>query len=209
MAKKILNHRIVEIDVLRTIAIVLMVTYHTAYDLKFFYDMPIDLYGQTWEAIRILTVSLFLLVSGMASHLSGKPAKRAGIVLLAAVVVSAATYMYDSKTFIYFGILHCIGIGLLVLIPLRKLKELLIPIGAVLICIPAPTAPLPTLDYYPLLPWAGYMLIGSGIGHFLYVRNNFKLIPRQLPVLTAPGKHALLIYLIHQPIILMTLRLIW
>lgn len=204
-----MKSRITEIDLLRTVAIGMMVAYHIAYDLHVFYDVSIHLNSAGWEAFRILTVSLFLLVSGMASHLSSKPIKRVGIVLLAAMAITVSTYIYNPNTFIYFGILHCISLGLLALIPLRTLKELLIPIGIVLLCIPVPTAPLPTLDYYPLLPWAGYMLIGSGIGHFLYVRNNFKLIPKQLPVLTAPGKHALLIYLIHQPIILMTLRLIW
>lgn len=209
MAQKI-TRRVTEIDLLRTVAIVMMVAYHTAYDLRFFHGFDINLFGPAWETLRITTVILFLLVAGIASHFSSKPAKRAGTVLLAAAAVSLATYLYDADTFIYFGILHCIGLGLLVLIPLRKLKELTIPIGFVITLLPAPAAPLATLDYYPLLPWAGYMLIGAGVGHYAYIRHSFSAFQHFniSKFITLPGKHALLIYLIHQPILLIVLRFI-
>lgn len=142
--------RITEIDLLRTIAILMMVTYHIGFDLEVLYDINVHLFSTPGNIVRIVTAVIFLLVSGMASNLSTRPLRRALIVLGCALLITTTTYIYDPKTFIYFGILHCIGLGLLALIPLRKLKELLIPIGIVLILLPEPAAPLPTLDYYPL-----------------------------------------------------------
>jgi|TARA_Y100000310_G_scaffold336654_1_gene421779 uncharacterized membrane protein len=188
-----------------------MVIYHTAYDLYTFYDWHINLWGESWQTFRIITASLFLILSGIATNFSSKPLRRALIVLACAVLISITTYLYDPTTFIYFGILHCIGLGMLLLIPLKKLRELNILIGiAILTLIPQIPAPLPTLDYYPIIPWIGLMMIGSGIGYYLYIRNNLRLpITYHLSLITLPGRHALLIYVLHQPIILATLALLY
>ena len=95
------KERITEIDVLRTIAIVMMIIYHTAFDLRSFYSWDIDLFGRSWEVFRVITVSAFLLASGMSSQLSSRPLRRAAIVLGYALLISAVTYIYDPNTFIY------------------------------------------------------------------------------------------------------------
>lgn len=208
--------RIQEIDLLRTIAIMLMIVYHTAYDLRFFYDWHINLYGPAWETLRITTVSLFLFVAGVSSQLSQKPLRRALIVLGYALLITITTYIYDSSTFIYFGILHCIGVGMLVLILLKRLKEIKILLGTAIILFPLssfrfPLFDRPTLDFYAPIPWLGIMLIGAGIGHFLYIRNDFSALQHFniSSLLTQLGQHALLIYLLHQPIILAILALLY
>lgn len=203
-----MRQRVVEVDLLRTIAIVMMVIYHAAFDLWSLYSWDIDLYGRHWDTFRIITVSLFLIVSGMSTQLSRKPAKRAAVVLGCAVLITVATYIYDSSTFIYFGILHCIGLGMLLLIPLKRLNEFCIPLGIVILFLPTPNPLAPTLDFYPLFPWVGLMLIGSGLGHYLYRRNTFKILNSKFNILTIPGRHALLIYMIHQPILLGILYLL-
>lgn len=206
MAKK----RIIEIDLLRTIAIIMMIVFHIAFDLYYFYGFPIDLFGSVWQSFRILTASLFLIVAGIATNFTAQPLRRAGIVLSCAALISMVTYIYDPKTFIYFGILHCIGLGMLVLIPLKRLKEFTILIGLALALAPALSPLRPTLDFYPPIPWIGLMLIGYGVGHYLYVRNNFRLpITINQSLITFPGRHSLIIYMIHQPIILGILYLIY
>lgn len=202
------KERIVEIDLLRTIAIILMVVYHAAYDLLIFHDRSIDLWGDAWQALRVLTASLFLIVSGVAANFSHRPLRRSMTVIASALLISIVTYIYDPQTFIYFGILHCIGLGMLLLIPLKRLKELLIPIGILITLIPSPKPPAPTLDFYPPAPWLGLMLIGAGLGHYLYVRNDLRLPIVIHQTLTWPGRHALFIYLVHQPIVLLVLSAI-
>jgi uncharacterized membrane protein len=74
-----------------------------------------------------------------------------------------------------------------------------------------------SVDYFPMIPWFGVILIGYGIGCLLYDKRlramGFELGKNthssQLLVLTAFfGRHSLLIYLIHQPIIIALLWLI-
>lgn len=202
------KERVIEVDLLRTIAIVLMVAYHTAYDLLTVYGAAINLWGGYWETIRILTVSLFLFVSGVATNFSTKPYTRAATVLLYGMLISLITYTYEPRTFVYFGILHCIGIGMLILIPLKRLKELLILLGIAITLLPEMHAPRATVDFYPIVPWVGFMMIGAGIGHYLYKRNDLRLPLKAHPILTWPGRHALLLYLIHQPILLVVLALL-
>mgnify|MGYP002725626568 CR=1 FL=1 len=215
-----MTQRVTEIDLIRTVAIILMIIYHTAFDLWAFYDWNIDLWGEAWQTFRIITASLFLIVSGIATNFSSKPFRRALIVLACAMLITIVTYVYDPSTFIYFGILHCIGIGMLILIPLKQLKEFNILLGLTIVSFQIfnfstfQIFTRPTLDFYPLLPWLGLMMIGSGLGHYLYIRNDLQLITPQasMPALqyfVFPGKYALLIYMVHQPIILGILALLY
>ena len=71
-----------------------------------------------------------------------------------------------------------------------------------------------TFDYFPLLPWFGLILLGVWLGGLLYAggRRGFPLpdLGGALPVrlLDFLGRHSLLIYLIHQPILMGALGLL-
>lgn len=196
------KERIIEIDLLRTIAIVMMVIYHAAFDIHINLDTPL------WETLRLLTVGIFLVVSGMSTPFSRSPLKRALVVLGCALLISTVTYIYNKDYFIYFGILHCIGGGMLLLIPLKKLQTWNIGLGLLVLLIPVIPPPRDTLDYYPLFPWIGLMLIGAGLSHYLYIQHTYRLLKKVPRALLLPGRHALLIYMIHQPILLATLYLL-
>lgn len=230
--KKDTRPRFVEIDALRTLAIVLMIAFHTAYDLSAYYRWTIDVTEGVWWWIGRSAAVLFLLLVGVSFFLSTrgltnlnmmrKMMKRALNIGAGAMIITAITYWYDPTTYVRFGILHLIAVSALLLPFLRHGKEwnavlgtlciivglliqdislgtpLLIPFGI--------TPPLfQTVDYYPLFPWLGVILIGLFLGMIVYQDREPNVSHPAMRMLTLPGKHALLLYLFHQPIILIIL----
>lgn len=69
-------------------------------------------------------------------------------------------------------------------------------------------------DYMPLIPWLGVFLVGSGAGRMLYGNkktlfpNTPKVVHKIISPLTFLGRHSLLVYIIHQPIMYGILYLI-
>ena len=100
-----------------------------------------------------------------------------------------------------------IGIGNIVF-GTRVGTSLLLPLGFV----PHEFA---SLDYFAMLPWMGVILLGMAIGHVVYIRHIgwrsrmgwtekgariARPYDRMTRIMTFPGRHALIIYLIHQPL---------
>lgn len=57
-------------------------------------------------------------------------------------------------------------------------------------------------DYYPLLPWIFLFLAGYWLGEAFYQRRMPDFCYREhLPALGWIGRHALIIYLVHQPVV--------
>lgn len=72
---------------------------------------------------------------------------------------------------------------------------------------------LQILDYMPLLPWSGVYLLGTLIGRGLYEdrRSRFDVRPGTIKALSPflfMGRHALIVYLLHQPVVYGVLTLI-
>ncbi|MEI2736218.1 MAG: heparan-alpha-glucosaminide N-acetyltransferase domain-containing protein [Rhodoblastus sp.] len=72
----------------------------------------------------------------------------------------------------------------------------------------------PAVDYFPLIPWFGVVLLGVWFGNWFYA-NNRRLISLPDWGNLAPirglrwlGRHSLPIYLVHQPLILLVLMLL-
>jgi uncharacterized membrane protein len=72
----------------------------------------------------------------------------------------------------------------------------------------------PAVDFFPLIPWFGVVLLGVWFGNWFYA-NNRRLV--DLPDwgglfpftgLQFLGRHSLLIYMIHQPLLLLMLYLL-
>jgi uncharacterized membrane protein len=72
----------------------------------------------------------------------------------------------------------------------------------------------PAVDYFPIIPWLGVVLLGIFLGNLLYSENQ-----RHFPLpdwggrfpfvaLEFMGRHSLLIYMIHQPLLLAILYLL-
>ena len=64
------------------------------------------------------------------------------------------------------------------------------------------------MDYEPIFPWFGLVLIGMGLGEYLYPDGLRRFTLPQIPAvfmqpLAFLGRHSLIIYLVHQPLIIL------
>ncbi len=229
--------RIWEIDFLRGLSIVLMVGYHLLYDLgamvglKSFFGFSTDLSTPAWLAAQYFFAALFVVLSGISSTLSRGNVRRALKLLAVAIVITGATYAFNSAAAIHFGILHCLGVSILLygLAFERATAPACAASGAVILlaglALPAILKSMPvrfdwllplgihtpgysSFDYFPLFPWLGVFLVGVALGKSVYAPGR-SLIRRRLPVtfINHAGRHSLLIYILHQPIILAVLYL--
>jgi len=220
--------RIWEIDSMRGLAIVLMIAFHLVYNLSEFYGFPIDYRSGFWLVVARVAVLLFMVTAGVSSTFSRSNLRRGRSVFLYGLAVTAATWVFDPTAYVRFGILHFMGLGMMLYHFFRKLPtNFLVILGAGLLILgPIVTGSLvesPYLfplglvpagfvstDYYPLIPWYGFFLWGAAIGKHYYpeakslLNNSPK--HRLLPFL---GRHSLYIYLAHQPLLLVGLGLIF
>lgn len=235
-----------EIDAARGIAILMMIVFHTVFDLYFFKIYPANVSYGFWRYFAFATASFFLLIAGISLSIShsravrtagdGAPIRlalkffrRGAGIFACGILVTLATWLYLGQGFVIFGILHAIGVSIMLSPLFFRFRSSNILIGAVVVFIGIAlaytgiTGPLwlcpfgihpatfVSVDYTPLFPWSGLVLIGLGIGERMYPdgRRGFE-VPAFPPVIMSPlavlGRHSLAIYLIHQPVILVILH---
>ena len=224
-----MKRRIWELDAARGICLFFMFYCHIVYDLVYLFGIvPSVNDGGLFEWTTKYTGILFITMSGISATLGKRPIKRGLTVFGGGLLVSLVTYLMYKFGFagkglmIYFGILHCIGVCMILWPIFRKLPWwVLIPLGLAIIFIPnlltnvrtdsywlLPFGIYPryfqSSDYFPLLPCFGYFLIGGGLGQILYKRKK-SLLPEPrffpFPARCFMGRHSLIIYLVHQPIV--------
>lgn len=220
--------RIWEIDFLRGMAIVLMVAFHLAVDLTDYYGWTLNYMSGFWFYTGQLSAILFIFLAGISTRFNRRLLRHGLHILGWGMAVSLGTYLYEPTIFVRFGILHLIGSGVILASFLRKIAggqklfvaTLMLAGGAVAGRVPAsgewlvPLGVTPagftTLDYYPLLPWGGVVLLGAGVSDYIYKipRSLLKEQP-QANILTYMGRRSLYIYLLHQPVLLALLWLIF
>jgi len=229
--------RLPAIDCLRGLALVAMVVYHTAFDLYADRLISTDIFSDLgWKTLARATASTFLALAGVGMVLSTQGGfrlkryfRRLGLIAAGAAAVSLATWWFDPATFVFFGILHEIVVASVLALPFLWLPSALTAAaGAAVIALPfffsspvfdAPalwwvglsSAPPVTVDYVPIFPWFGVVLIGIVIGRLVvrYQAVIARFQPRNFLVraLIFGGRHTLPIYLIHQPLIIGALSL--
>ncbi|CUH95710.1 putative membrane protein [Propionispora sp. 2/2-37] len=221
--------RIREIDLLRSFAIFLMTVFHAVFDLAVFYEYDFEYDSGFWYYIGKTSAILFILVSGVSTTLGRHSLRRGFVVLSAGFVVTAVTYWLSPADFIVFGILQLLGTSMLTYPWLKKLPPgyllllacLIFPAGywaanhqtAFPQLIPFGFTPpsFSSLDYYPLLPWYSVYLLGVWTGKCFYSDRQplCKLPENRISFfLETIGRHSLLFYLLHQPILLALLYLL-
>ena len=191
-----MKQRIWELDVFRGICILGVIAVHFVYDLVELYGLANWDYPFIFTFIRDWGVVAFLLLSGTCATLGSRSVRRGLIVFGCGLVITAVTFgMYrfglaDYGIIIYFGVLHCLGLCMLLWPLFRKLPRwALVLCGSVLVVlglwlwnqpyadvywlmpIGLPWKGFLSADYFPLLPHFGFFLLGAALGKTLYRRK--------------------------------------
>jgi len=218
------DHRIREVDFLRGIALILMIIFHAVFDLREFYDYPVQYGAGIYFYIGKVSVILFILVSAVSCSFSRHNPGRALKLLAAAFLITVVSHLYDPQYGIKFGILHFLGTGILLYPLVRKLNMYSLLILGTLIILMGQYLGGVTVkhnylflfnltdnswvsaDYYPLAPWLGVFLYGIALGKLLYPqkRSLCGLGPHN-DMISFIGRHTLKVYLVHQPLLLLAI----
>jgi len=218
--------RLDAVDVARGLALVAMAGYHFTWDLAYFgvvdastpFQPPMHLASHLIGGAFLALAGLSLALAHARGFRPRNFLKRLALIGAAAAAVSAATYWQDPKTFIFFGILHCLFAASLVAAPFLSSARAAPPLalGAAMVALPLVySSPLfnppwliwlglgtedpSTLDWRPLLPWAGVVLIGLGLARLAPPIPAWRAKAAPSRALAFAGRHSLAIYLIHQP----------
>jgi uncharacterized membrane protein len=134
-------------------------------------------------------------------------------------MITAATWLYSPDGFIRFGIIHMIAISTLIAPFFLRFGRLNLLIGALLIVaglqihyteidylfwVGLIRYDYMAFDHYPLVPWFGLVLIGLELGKRI---GSWKKIVPVNGLLSLLGRNSLLIYVIHQPLLIAALLL--
>ena len=63
-------------------------------------------------------------------------------------------------------------------------------------------------DFFPLIPWMFLFIFGYCLWRYLVLRGRDRLFYRDVPMLSFIGRHSLIIYLLHQPVLYLICALI-
>lgn len=199
------------------------------------FDLSKDL---RWQAFRMSIVTVFLCAAGASLYLAHergiawkKFLKRTGVLLAAAILVTLATEVAVPGRTPWMGMLQAIALMSVLALPFRRLGALNLALGALAIVVGATVSSTffnqppfqaiglmtyypATEDYVPILPWFGVLLIGLYWGQVLSSseaapeKTGERLPSSSRRFLSWSGRHSLLIYLLHQPLLFGTLFLI-
>jgi uncharacterized membrane protein len=230
------------VDAARGVAIAMMVVYHLMYDLDYFGGYDIEATSGFWARFADATAGTFLFLVGVSLAISYSRASAArpgrslfgkyllrGIRILAYGMVLTVVFLVFGMGVVAFGILHLIGVSIILAYPLLKYRYANLFLGLSIIAVgvyvriegfssespwllPFGVVPenLVMPDYRPLLPWFGVVLLGLFAGNALYGNGRRPaLFADKAPVAANPllplGRNSLFLYLVHQPILILLL----
>ena len=152
--------------------------------------------------------------------------RRLAIIVGAALLVTLGTWYYFPNAFVFFGILHLIAFASVAALPFLRLPTVVVLLAAVIIFAlpfffthelfqnpllwwvgftPQPPA---TVDYVPVFPWFALTLLGIVAGRLLLRYGSDSWFARWIPkdffgrLAVFAGRWSLLIYLVHQLILI-------
>jgi uncharacterized membrane protein len=193
------RNRFWEIDLFRTIAVAMMITYHVLYLLDYFgiksTGVPGPYHGLWWW-VPVGIVSTFTLLAGMSvtiTYSKGKPMR--GFMLRGlqifgwGMLITLLTWIIDPHYYVQFGILHFFGVAFILAPFFARFRYVNLILGAAIIAagiyigeqgIPVSSpwllwlmpSSFGKMDYWPLLPCFGIFLVGMFCGSILYPQGD-------------------------------------
>lgn len=162
------------LDELRGLDLISMMLYHGMWDVVFLFGVAQKWYtGRPGFVWQQSICWVFILLSGFCLPLGHHPFRRGAIVFGAGALVTAVTLLFLPEDVVWFGVLTLLGSSMLL------------------------TAALDPLLPWLFLFWVGYFL------HHLVGRERLAPLRRSVcPPLGWMGRHSLVLYLLHQPVIL-------
>jgi uncharacterized membrane protein len=227
--KPVAAPRLIALDAARTVALVAMVSFHFTFDLALFGHIPAEtLYQPFWHYYPRMIAGSFLFLAGVSLWLAHGQGilwrafwLRFAKIGVAALLVTTTSLWFVPGGPIWFGILHAIAaMSFLGLLTLRLPWPVTLALAAAFFAAAwGPRSPVfdplwlvwtglaetrPNMgDYTPLVPWAAPTLVGIAFAKALRVDRWSRTTPSRLvDTLTFPGRHSLIIYLVHQPILI-------
>lgn len=227
-----MKKRIDVLDAWRTLAIVLMVVYHFLYDLYIFGVISANqLFSAPLNVLERFICCSFILLAGASARFSRNNLRHGLVVLAAGLAVEIGAAIAGQT--IRWGVLMLLGTSMvlyhLVGRSLQKLPGWSVAAGSGVLFFVSrwwtertaasmrwlypfglTASGFYSADYFPLLPWSFLFLIGTVLGGWCLEHRENKLLTISLPkAFTWPGRHSLIIYVLHQPVLYGVSYLIW
>ena len=220
--------RIWELDALRGICILCVVFIHLMFDLVYFAGLPIT-FHPVYLFIQQYGGVIFVVLSGLCATLGHKSFRRGVVVFAAGMLITLVTWgmtlfgMLESTEIVRFGVLHLLGICMMLYPLYKKLPTAAMAVIGVCLVILGYTVTQTVVetkllfpfgflypgfssgDYFPLLPHLGWYMLGSVLGRTVY-REKKTLLPGRAQDASICrffcfcGRQSLWIYLLHQPL---------
>lgn len=126
----LVKKRILEVDLLRGIAVILMICFHFFFDLSYFYKINFTFWEEGFgKAIQLLGAGIFIFLVGVSFSLFQSRKKDSMsekeialkyfldglLIFLLGMILTLVTYLVDQELYIKFGVLHLIGISKMLL----------------------------------------------------------------------------------------------
>lgn len=225
------NNRIWEIDFLRGLAFICMVYDHAVYDLNYIFGVRTNFFWGYGDIIGDFSAITFMILCGVSANLSKNNLKRGLIVFASALALTLGTgiadKLFNMRVIIVFGILHFLGIAMMISHFVKKLPVWVTSILAIgswflgqflatvhpktnIFCMfGVYSRTFYSSDYYPLFPYLAFVFLGIIIGKLIYKEKKsiFPFTIGKNP-LSYFGKHSFILYFIHQPIVFAVLFII-
>lgn len=205
---------------------------HVIYDLNYIFNYRTNILWGYDYLIGDTSAVLFMVLSGVSSNLSKNNLKHGVSIFGYGMALTIVTHLLDffvkTTLSINFGILHLLGIGLIIVHFIKNFNIIWLSIltvisylmpyafkyinisGNWLFAIGIHNGSFYSSDYYPLFPYLAFVIFGLILGKVLYKdkKSLFKFTLPDNPI-SFIGRNSLIFYICHQPVLLLILLIIF